>query len=206
MGILSKFTKTAAVAATISIGSFGAASAASVVLDDSIRCGAGAAISGIAVTDVTGNAGGATECWGTLDGNDPGPSGDGFVMGSMTFDYLAKKDVGGELDDPSGIGLVVGGTPGTSGTWEFTGGALGSDFLIVLKAASKPGFAAWLFSGGDAASTMGSWLVAWDKDLSHLAVYKKRDGGGGGPDPIPLPASGLLLLAGFGGLSVMRRF
>jgi len=150
---------------------------------------------------VTGNAGGATDCWGTLTGNDPGPSGDGFEISGMTFDFLAKKDIGGPLEGVD-IGLIVGGTPGQSGTWAFSALPAGyGDFLIVLKAANNPGFAVWLFSGPDAASTSGDWNVAWGKDLSHLSVYAKISP----MSPIPLPAGGLLLMGALGGLGLLRR-
>ncbi|MFV0514150.1 MAG: VPLPA-CTERM sorting domain-containing protein [Jhaorihella sp.] len=176
----------------------GGANAATMMLDDSTRCGAGSASNGIVVGDVTGNAGGASECWGTFDGNDPGPSGDGFQIGSAIYDLVAKKDIGGGLEGAD-IGLLVGGTPGQSGSWSITGLPAGfGDFMIVLKAASKPGFAVWLFEGGDAASTSGSWNVAWGHDLSHLSVYATVA-------PIPVPAAGLLLLGGLGGLVAMRR-
>ncbi|MBR9912428.1 MAG: hypothetical protein GYB33_18970 [Gammaproteobacteria bacterium] len=146
--------------------------AAPVALTSSIQCSAGNQQNGIAIGDVTGNLGGATDCWGTYDGNDPGPSGDGFSIGTDTYAFLAKQDTPGGLSGTN-IGLVVspsGGAP--SGTWEFDPTKFsGQNFLIVLKAASKPGYAVWLFSGADAASYSGTWLVAWGKNLSHLSIY-----------------------------------
>ncbi len=155
----------------------------------------------IVVEDVTGNNGGATDCWGAFDGNDPGPNG-GFNITmnneEMTFNYLAKKDIdNGMLDDPEGINLVVGGTPGIAGTWEFTEGALSTDFLIVLKAANSPGYGVWLFSGPDNASYNGRWSAAWEQDLSHLAIYDKESNGNGNglPEPSSIALIGLGLLA-----------
>ena len=43
---------------------------AAFVLEDSISCITGTPESGIALDDVTGDLGGASNCWGTYDGND----------------------------------------------------------------------------------------------------------------------------------------
>jgi len=195
--------KSFAASAFIAIGLAAPASATTFTLDDSTRCGAGNASNSITIGDVTGNAGGANECWGTFDGNDPGPSGDGFEIDGMVYDFLVKEEGGIEGNDY--VGLEVTSIGATSGTWEFTKSEVGSDFLIVLKAASKPGYAAWLFDGAAAASTSGTFSVAWGNALSHLSIYKKDDGGGGNPPPIPLPAAGWMLMAGLGGLAAMRR-
>ena len=182
------------------------ASAAPVVLDNSFSCNSGTAINGIAVTDVTGNMGGSNECWGTYNGNDPGPSGDGFDVGGTIFNFVAKENTPGILEGMD-IGLVV--TPDTgnasSGTWSFDPGKFApTEFLIVLKAANAPGFAAWIFDGTDANSTSGNWLVAWTNtngvphDLSHLSIYA--------PTPIPVPAAVWLFGSGLLGLvGVARR-
>lgn len=203
-GTMKRYILAAVATAVLGIG--GAASAATVALTDSTRCGAGNAINGIAVTDVTGNAGGASECWGTFDGNDPGPSGDGFQIGSTIYDFVAKSNIGGALEGAD-IGLTS--STGTSGTWAFDATKWGAggygDFIIVLKAASSPGYASWLFTGADAASTFGDWAIAWTTgggkstpDLSHISVYAT-------PAPIPVPAAGLLLITALGGLGVAAR-
>ncbi len=178
-----------------------AVTAAPIVLDNSISCNAGNAINGITVGDVTGNNGGANECWGTFNGNDPGPSGDGFDVGGLIFDFVAKEDTPGGLSGAD-IGLSV--LPDTgvdNGTWSFDSSKFApTEFLIVLKAANSPGFAAWIFDGAAASSDAGAWLVAWTnnngkpRDLSHLSIYA--------PTAVPVPAavwlfgSGLLGLAG----------
>ena len=188
-------------AAVFGIGS--AASAATVALTASTQCSEGNAVNGITVGDVTGDAGGASECWGTFDGTDPGPSSDGFQIGTTVYGFVAKNDIDDGLSGAD-IGLTV--STGTSGTWSFDATKWGAgdygDFIIVLKAASTPGYAAWLFEGADAASTSGEWLISWltgneqIPNLSHIAIYAA---------PIPLPAAGWLLISALGGLGFAAR-
>lgn len=186
-----------------------AAHATTFTLDAAISCSAGGAQNGIAIGDVSGDNGGATECWGTYDGNDAGPSGDGYEIDGgpydgATFDFVAKQNTPGSTEGDD-IGLTVTPSGGAlGGEWAFTPGALGGhDFLIVLKAASQPGFAVWLFAGNpDATSYSGSWSVAWGKDLSHLSVYKatlppqEPEESVPAPSPVGLLATALLGLWG----------
>lgn len=82
------------------------AEAVPIVLGDSIQCSLGNQQYGIAVNDVTEDAGGASDCWRTLSGNDPGPSGDGFDIDGMVFSFIAKQDTPGGLEGMD-IGLSV---------------------------------------------------------------------------------------------------
>lgn len=190
-----------AVAVALSFGGQ-AAQAATVVLDSSTQCSENNAINGISIGDVTGNSGGADDCWGTFDNNDPGPGG-AFQIGSMEFNFLSRFNVGGAIDGED-IGLDLPVNNGSSGTWSRDDVDIG-DFLIVLKAANTPGFAAWLFEGDSNDSFFGDWLVAWTndkgepRDLSHLSIYSK------GVTPIPLPAAGFLLIGALGGLGLAAR-
>jgi hypothetical protein len=182
------------------------AQAAPFMLTDAYRCSLGNQQFGIAIGDVTGNPrGGATDCWGAYTGNDP--TGDGFQIGSQVFNYVAKHDIGTGLSGRN-IGLTV--TPTTasqSGTWAFDQGALlGRNFLVVLKAASAPGYAAWLFSGGEAGSYFGDWTVAWENDLSHLAIYEgDLNRPPSAPPRVPVPATPALLGLGLMLVRAVRR-
>ena len=169
----------------------GTTTANALSLNDSNRCSLNNATNGIMISDVTGNMGGATDCWGTESGNDPGPGGTisitgSGITGSLDFDFLAKIDDDGL--EGANIGLDVQVLGATSGTWSYDPTlASFTSFLIVLKAANDPGYAVWLFNNGsDAASWMGEWEVAWGNDLSHITIY--------GVNEVPLPAAGFLLL------------
>lgn len=143
-----------------------------IVLDSSTQCSLDKATNGIAVSDVTGDDGGASDCWGTFAGND---SGDGFEIDGMIFDFIAKEDTPGGVSGMN-IGLDVNPNGGALfGSWEYDPSLFSAEaFLIVLKAANSPGFGVWLFEGLDASSFSGDWLVAWGQDLSHLSIYAKN--------------------------------
>lgn len=181
------------------------AQAIPILLDSSTQCTAGNQEGGIFVMDVTGNNGGATDCWGTFNGNDPGPSGGGFDIDGMQFDFVAKENTPGLLEGED-IGLDVSPKNGVEvGTWEYDPDLFDpSAFLIVLKAANTPGYGVWLFDGDDAASFKGDWFVAWDADLSHLSIYAK-DGGGVPPGQVPEPGALVLLAMGLLGMGLVRR-
>ena len=176
----------------------------------------------ISTGDVTGNTGGSDVCFGTFNGNDPGPSGDGLETGEMFFAFISKVDVnendGSLTTGGTDIGLTITGTGGSlpddSGTWSYDGSLFSAEaFIIVIKAANSPGWAAWLFDT-HSDSTSGDWLVAWIAnggpcsqssipaeptgncaDISHLSIYAKIG------TTVPEPATAALLglsLIGFG--------
>lgn len=139
----------------------------------------------ISTTDVTGNEGGASQCFGAYDNNDPGPSGDGVETGGVVFSFIAKSDIndgGSQSLSGANIGLNVY-QPGAdktcststamtgasdTGCWSYdTSLFSASAFIVVIKAANSPGWAAYLFTGDDAASSFGSWLVAWGNDKGN---------------------------------------
>ena len=185
-------------ASTLSL--FAHTSQAAFILEDSISCNDGAPVNGIVLGDVSGDLGGASNCWGTFDGNDP--KADGFSIDGTIFNYVARDNA--EPDDGlegADIGLVVDGMPGLTGTWAFDDGAITGDFLIVLKASNSPGYAVWSFEEGDADSFSGEWNVAWGQDLSHLSIYETSD-----VPEVPVPAAAWLFGSGLIGLvGVARR-
>ncbi len=175
---------------------FGSANASIITLTN--QCSTGNAINGISVTDVTGNAGGASDCWGTFIGNDPGPNGS-LTDGLTTWDFISKKDVGGNIEGGD-ISLALPINNGKDGTWQVQSGLALDSFIIVLKAANSPGWAAYLFDGADAASFNGSWSVAWNKDLSHLSFY-----GHSGSSELPEPFMFLLMGIGLVAIRVFSK-
>ena len=188
---------TSVVSASI-LSLFAHTSQAAFILEDSISCNDGAPENGIALTDVTGDLGGASNCWGTFDGNDP--KADGFSIDGTFFNYVARDNADDGLEGAD-IGLDVDGMPGLTGTWAFDDGAITGDFLIVLKAADSPGYAVWLFEEEDANSFSGMWNVAWGEDLSHLSIYETS-----AVPKVPVPAAAWLFGSGLIGLvGVARR-
>jgi hypothetical protein len=198
---LRQHAATALIAGVVLLGGGHKVDAATVALTSDFQCSAGTAINGIAVGDVTGNSGGSDDCWGTYDGNDPGP-GNSFTIGTTEYSFLSKSDNGTTTSDGVDIGLTWSG--GSSGTWSIAS-VLNMDFLLVLKAANSPGYAVWSFFGTSNDSTSGTWDIAWttgqggaNPDLSHMSIYAAAT-------PIPLPAGVWFLLAGLGGLVAMGR-
>lgn len=163
------------------------------------QCSTGGAINGISTSDVLGVSGGSTDCFGTFDGNSSGP-GSSVESGSDSWDFVSKFEMDGGTTEGTDIGLYAAG--GTSGEWSYDPLAGFDSFLLVLKAAHSPGWSAWLFDGSDAASTSGTWSIAWDRDLSHISLFASTD-------DVPVPTPGTLALFGLAllalGLAGRRR-
>ena len=215
--------------ATIALYAFSVSAFGTIVNLDAFACPDEDGI--IAPSDVTGNVGGATQCFGTFEDNDPGPDGDGLLTNGMTFNFVSKIDV--EEDKITGvitlvsggadIGLNIGTTgdfPSSSGAWSYDSNLFSAEaFIIVIKAANSPGWAAYLFEGDHAGSDAGTWIVAWNAstglaceqssfapleagncaDLSHLSIYAKTG------TTVPEPATAALLGLGLIGFGLARR-
>jgi len=175
----------------------GAAAHADPIDLDGFSCNSGDAINGVSTDDVTGNEGGSSECFGTFDGNDPGSAGGQLETGGTIFDFVAKSDIGdggGQALSGANIGLNVF-LPGdgcdpefgdalsgasSSGCWSYNSSLFSADaFLIVLKAANSPGWAAWLFEGADAASSWGAWNIGWVANGTACTGHTNNDGSDG---------------------------
>ncbi len=180
----------------------------------------------ISTGDVTGDTGGSDACFGTFDGNAPGPSGDGLETGDMVFDFIAKVNInesdGSLTHEGMNIGLTItgdsGSLPDDSGSWSYDGSLFTADaFIIVIKASNSPGWAAWLFDT-NSSETSGGWLVAWIAnsgpcsqssipleptgncaDISNFSIYAKNG------TTVPEPATVALLGLGLIGFGLARR-
>ena len=158
------------------------------------QCSTGDAVHGISVTDVVGFSGGASDCFGAFEGNDPGPGGSLEFDGS-SWDFVSKVEDGVTEGDDIGLYYSSG---DTSGLWGYNPSADFESFILVLKAANAPGWAAWLFEGDDAQSSFGTWQVAWDRDLSHLSLYAIA-----GEVDVPEPGTLALLGLALAGLATL---
>ena len=182
-----------------------------------------ALVCGLAALVITGPAS-SDSCdlsnvtWGGNNSGDcqVGTSGNDFVssplqvnqeifFGYSDWVYLAKYEAEeGTREGPQGSLLTLDPEMGEnpSGTWSFAGTLNYEDVMIVLKAGnpnSGGGFEGYLWGGGIPTPTLGTWdsHSAFDKDLSHLTIYKR-----GSVVPIPAAAwlfgSALLGMAGMG--------
>jgi hypothetical protein len=193
----------------------------------------------IATGNVTGDVGGSDACFGAFDGNDP--NADGMETNGQVFEFIAKAETveqGGPNNNPAdaapiltgqniGLNVTFGDCTTTTGAddngcWSFTGLPDGyGDFIIVIKAANSPGWAAYLFSGTNNGSTSGTWQVAWSGGtdptctesvlgesnsgacaaVSHISIYAAK----GGTTTVAEPGTLGLLGLGLLGIGFVRR-
>ena len=228
------------IATLLSVLWFGGVAQADPIDMDAISCSGGDAINGVSLDDVNGLPnGGASDCFGTFSGNDPSASGDGIETGGMVFDFIARTtlnddftqsttgaEIGLSMFLPDGGICLASGDALTSavssGCWSYDPDLFSATaFIVVLKAANDPGWAAWLFEGGTASSYYGDWAVGWQANrtactghtnnngtagsgnctgISHLTIFAK-----GGEVTVSEPGTLALLGLGLMGVGAIRR-
>lgn len=84
-----------------------------------------------------------------------------------------------------------------------------SSIAVGLKSGGPTNDNRWAVFGLDPAVTSFEWAIdVKNQGLSHIVLYGVVDNGppgGGGTPVVPLPASGLLLIGGLGGITALRR-
>lgn len=146
---------------------------------------------GSAATFTLGDAAGAA----CFSGNDTNQVDANFTLFGETGWVLSDKN-----DGPDGDGVIEFTTApannSKSGVWAIDTLAGLSEVVITLKAGK--GFAAFLLDLSATDPLTGTWTSS--KDLSHASIYYR-----GTVSAIPLPAGGLLLLTGLGGIGLAAR-
>lgn len=181
---------------------------------------AGSCGDGLSVADVTINSAAASDCQGTIAGNDTLPGINALGWGD-DWTFLAKN----ESTPPAtfmGIAYTLDTSGSQSGTWTLTAHDLDAatplglpvelDVVVVLKASNRHAayfFDDAVFDGSDG----GAWSTAFLNhggqvpDLSHMSFYARIDEDGGIPSAIPEASTTAMLVAGLAlvGFATRRR-
>ena len=144
-----------------------------------------------------------------MAGNDLG--GRGIVAKNLEFFSLTGWSIGdstvAEIGDGTASFLSAPVVGASSGSWSLASYTKNGALMIVLQAFHQ--YAAF-FLADASESLSGTWNINYDrcnargicasvpKQLSHASVYYA-------PAPVPVPAAGLMLLGGLGGLAALRR-
>ena len=136
-------------------------------------------------------------CFGPISGNDVGDKGTLLTNLDANWGDLGDWEILGKSDD-AGSGVSADEDP--TGVWSVLFDEAVSIFAVSIKSSNE--YLVYLFDLSPDAliSGMGFFAVYDEQDLSHMTIAYIP-----GTSEIPLPAAGWLLIAGLGGLAVMRR-
>lgn len=147
------------------------------VIDATAQCSAGTAQYGVDISNVSHNTPGITfanDCFGAFSGNND----QSLTWNNMTWLEADRwdTDLGASDNDLLDVNLLT----KSIGEWSFSGDTSGwESFFIVTKAANDPGWAAYFFEVGQAATFSGLFTIPWTNasgkppGLSHLAIFAK---------------------------------
>lgn len=125
------------------------------------------------------------------------------ALGYLTLDK--SDDTTSGLLAPSTLTVITGSlVEGLSGSFSISAPGF-IDLVLAFKTGTgdlDPDWAAFLLAPG---TTIVSWFISGQQELSHIVLYGKVDPNSNNP-VVPLPAGILLLISALGGLGFLSRF